>query len=342
MANRRRNPFARDQLRGEAADWFLTVRDPEVDEQQLVEFEKWLARGAMHRVAYNSIAHTYLIGDVNWDELPLPRPVRGTVIRTRFALVGLLMLLGFFVWRVVVPLDLAPVREGGQPASMIALAPAPAQFVTRLGEIRRITLADGSEVILDTDTLMSVDYREDERELRLEHGRARFEVARESRPFVVEAGDSEVVARGTVFDISVLEPDEVRVHLLRGKVEVRRRQEGPRRDMIHLAVLQPGEEMLLEDDAAPVRPPKPRTEPVSDWPSGSIDFAHSTLGEVIATANRYSVTKIRLAAPEMERLPASGVFRVDDPDRLAKSLALLFTLEVARAPGEIILSRRRK
>lgn len=109
--------------------------------------------------------------------------------------------------------------------------------------------------------------------------------------------------------------------------------------MIHLAVLQPGQGMLLDDDPTPTRPSKPRTEPVSDWPSGSIDFAHSTLGEVIATANRYSVTKIRLATPEMERLPASGVFRVNDPDRLAKLLSQLFKLEITRAPGEIILSK---
>ena len=339
MTNRRRNPFARDQLRGEAIDWFLTMRDSDA-EQHRAEFEKWLARGAMHRAAYNSVAHTYLIGDVNWDELPPAQPVRGTVIRTRIALVGLLMLLACLVWRFVVPTDLAPERKGGQPVSVIARAPA--QFVTRLGEVRRITLADGSQIILDTDTLMSVDYRKDERELRLEHGRARFEVAHESRPFVVEAGDSEVIARGTVFDVSVLEPDEVRVHLLRGKVEVRRRQQGPRRDMVQLAVLQPGQEMLLEADAATARPPKPRTEPMSDWPSGSIDFAHSTLGEVVATANRYSVTKIRLATPEMERLPAAGVFRVNDPDRLANLLALLFKLEVTRAPGEIILSKRGK
>ena len=336
MTNRSRNPFARDQLRGEATDWFLTMRDSDA-EQHRAEFEKWLARGAMHRAAYNSVAHTYLVGDVNWDELPPPQLVRGTVIRTRIALVGLLMLLACFVWRFVVPSDLGPEPERGQPVAVIARAPA--QFVTRLGEVRRITLADGSQIILDTDTLMSVDYRKDERELRLEHGRARFEVAHEAHPFVVEAGDSEVIARGTVFDVSVLEPDEVRVHLLRGKVEIRHRQQGPRRDMIQLALLQPGQEMLLEDDIVSARPAKPRTEPVSDWPSGSIDFAHSTLGEVVATANRYSVTKIRLATPEMERLPASGVFRVNDPDRLAKSLALLFKLEVARAPGEIILSK---
>lgn len=336
MTNRERNPFAKGQLRSEATNWFLTMRDRDA-EQHRAEFEKWLARGAMHRAAYNSIAHTYLIGDVNWDGLPPPQPVRGTVIRTRFALAGLLMLLACLVWRVVVPSDLASERQREQPAAVIARAPA--QFVTRLGEVRRIKLADGSHIILDTDTLVSVDYRKDERDLRLEHGRARFEVAHEGRPFVVEAGDSEVIARGTVFDVSVLEPDEVRVHLLRGKVEVRSRRQGPRRDMIHLAVLQPGQEMLLDDDTAPTRPSKPRTEPVSDWPSGSIDFAHSTLGEVIATANRYSVTKIRLATPEMERLPASGVFRVNDPDRLAKLLSQLFKLEITRAPGEIILSK---
>ena len=121
MTNRERNPFAKGQLRSEATNWFLTMRDRDA-EQHRAEFEKWLARGAMHRAAYNSIAHTYLIGDVNWDGLPPPQPVRGTVIRTRFALAGLLMLLACLVWRVVVPSDLASERQREQPAAAIAQA----------------------------------------------------------------------------------------------------------------------------------------------------------------------------------------------------------------------------
>lgn len=340
MSDRDWNPFAKGQLENEAADWFGVMRQPDA-EQHRADFERWLARGAMHRAAYNSIAHTYLVSaGVNWDRLPPPRPVRGTVVRTRFAFAASFMLVAFLVWRFV--LSPAHLSDGATGEPVAASTRTPTQFVTRLGEVRRIRLTDGSKLILDTDTLVSVDYRKDERDLRLEHGRARFEVAHENRPFVVEAGDSEVIAHGTVFDVSVVEQGEVRVHLLQGKVEVRRQRHGPRRENVQFAVLQPGEGLRLADDTASAKPLLPRAEPSSDWPSGSIDFAHSTLGEVVAAANRYSVTKIRLAEPDLERIPVSGVFRVNDVERLALSLSLLFKLQVIRANGEIILGQTRK
>ena len=338
MADNDSNPFAKGQLKREAADWFLKMREPDA-EQHRAEFENWLARGAMHRAAYNSIAQTYLIADgVNWDQLPPPRPVRGTVVRTRFAIVASVMLLAFFLWKFA-GLPSMPHRDP-LPDRATASRAMPAQFVTRLGEIRRFTLPDGSSLTMDTDTLVSVDYRADERELRLEHGRARFEVAHEKRPFVVEAGDSEVIARGTIFDVALVETGDVRVNLLRGMVEVRKqRLHDSGRGMVNVALLHPGEGVRIEDKG-----PKPRVNPLtpeetSDWSSGSIDFGKSTLGAVVAMANRYSTTKIRLDSADLEVIPVSGVFRVTDPERLASSLSILFGLRMNRQPGEITLSK---
>src|SRR3546814_8728315 len=78
------------------------------------------------------------------------------------------------------------------------------QYATRLGEIRTVKLSDGSKLPIDTDTLVTIDFGQTARHLRLEHGRDRFEVAHEERPFVLDAGDGVVIARGAVFDGSYL------------------------------------------------------------------------------------------------------------------------------------------
>lgn len=337
MTDRKKIPVAKGQLEQEAVAWFFTMRDPDAEEHR-AEFNRWLALGAMHRAAYNNVANTYLLSEgMRHETLRAPRLVRDKVKRFSFA--ASLILAALLVWRFVLPSTVLP--DGPSRDMATVATPAATQFVTRLGEVKRIKLSDGSYLILDTDTLVSMNYRSDERELRLEHGRARFEVAHEKRPFVVEAGDSEVIARGTVFDVSVIEPNEVRVHLLRGKVEVRRQGREPGRRAVPLAVLLPGEGVRVADDTRSP-PAPPRVEPPSDWPSGSIDFKDSTLGDVVAAANRYSTTKIRLATPDMDRIPVSGVFRVNDPDRLATSLSLLFGLNITRTPGEIILSKSKK
>lgn len=337
MAEHDRNPFAQDQLKREAADWFLKMQEPDAEQRHRPAFDQWLARGAMHRAAYNRIANLYLTSEnVDWINLPPAQPVRGTMRRTTFAIIGLAMLVSFLVWKLM----FSPMGTSGPE---LAASPAPgrdmvaAQLVTRLGEIRAVRLADGSRLTLDTDTLVTVDFRKAMRMLRVEHGRARFDVAHEPRPFIVDAGESEVVAHGTTFDVSVLERDTVHVHLLRGSVEVRRSELASGRRGPALAWLRPGEGVSIADRDPAAVPVKPVREAVADWPSGSVDFKAATLGDVVRMANRYSATKIRLGDRQMAAIPVSGVFRVTDADKLATSLALLLNLQLARKPGEIVL-----
>jgi transmembrane sensor len=61
-------------------------------------------------------------------------------------------------------------------------------YHTGTGEIRDIRLADGSHVLLNTDSAVSVDYQAAKRQIILHHGQARFSVAQDvQRPFEVQA-----------------------------------------------------------------------------------------------------------------------------------------------------------
>jgi hypothetical protein len=83
-----------------------------------------------------------------------------------------------------------------------------------------VVLADGSKVSLDAATRVDVSYRHDGRALRLEQGRAKFDVAKDPlRPFAVAAGDETVVATGTEFSVELVRR-QVRVVLYEGHVAV--------------------------------------------------------------------------------------------------------------------------
>src|SRR3546814_2384163 len=56
-------------LRDEAAEWFAIMRGPDADARR-EEFEAWLARGALHRTAYNKIAETFSIGKGLKEDAP--------------------------------------------------------------------------------------------------------------------------------------------------------------------------------------------------------------------------------------------------------------------------------
>src|SRR6185437_5337871 len=70
-------------------------------------------------------------------------------------------------------------------------------LATAVGQQRNITLADGSIVTLNTNTIVETDLRRQLREIYLRKGEAHFQVAHDrSRPFLVHAGDAVVRAVG--------------------------------------------------------------------------------------------------------------------------------------------------
>jgi len=73
-------------------------------------------------------------------------------------------------------------------------------YRTAIGEQQTVTLNDGTRITLNTDTQLVVSYRQTERHIRLDHGEAMFEVAKQpQRPFIVQVGDQQVRALGITF-----------------------------------------------------------------------------------------------------------------------------------------------
>src|SRR5690606_33902749 len=94
---------------------------------------------------------------------------------------------------------------------------------TRVGERRALTLADGSEVILNTDTLIEVAFDAGARDLSLHRGEAYFSVASDAaRPFRVHAGGAIVEAVGTAFTVQRTLNEELEVTVTEGEVNFMR------------------------------------------------------------------------------------------------------------------------
>lgn len=78
----------------------------------------------------------------------------------------------------------------GGTAFTYYLVTAPDVYATAIGERRTVVLSDGSQVALDSDSEVRVRYLKSARQLVLDHGRARFDVAHDiTRPFSVTAGN---------------------------------------------------------------------------------------------------------------------------------------------------------
>jgi transmembrane sensor len=209
--------------------------------------------------------------------------------------------------------------------------PPPAQlfYETAIGDQKKIALADGSSVILNTNSRLDVDFSGNRRDVHLVRGEAYFDVVHDkTRPFTVYANKYVVRDIGTEFDVHLRKTGLVEVGVTKGSVEVAPANGGIISDAAkNLAVLAAGQNIVLGRKIE-------RPELVSDadmkrklaWRQGELIYTGQPLGEVLADIGRYSDIKIELADPALENLPVGGAFRADQIEAIFAALENNFGL----------------
>lgn len=209
-------------------------------------------------------------------------------------------------------------------------------FQTALGEQRTLTLSDGSRVTLDALSVMRVRYTAAARSIDLVQGRGYFEVAHDtSRPLRVHAGPRTVTAVGTAFSVR-REPGETMVVLAEGKVAVSD-HESP----VTLAVLAPGQSMLLVDGMGASQPVTTALDQALAWRRGQLVFDNVALADAAAEMNRYSTLQVVVADPRLRTFRISGTFLAGESRAFVEAIQSYFpvrtrntdtTVELLAAP----------
>jgi transmembrane sensor len=182
-------------------------------------------------------------------------------------------------------------------------------LATRVGEIRKIELADHSVITLNTDSRIAVAFDPHRRNITLQKGEATFEVAHDaSRPFLVSARGIVVKAVGTVFDVR-LRDDRVDVTVTEGVVELNGggtgNNAGPRLAKNTVGHVPSGAglaEMATSQSA----------ERQLAWHGGLLVFEGESLSQAAAEFSRYSQRKIIVSDASLAARSIFGVFRTDN------------------------------
>ena len=300
---------ALDRAGEEAIAWMVRLRagTPSAGQQQ--RFDAWLASDPAHRQAWaqlqRGLGSPYEVvrrapGKVR-DSLLQREPKRRDVLR---GLVGL-GLLGGSLW-------LAARSDPGQ-----ALL---ADLSTGRGERRTLTLEDGSQLSLNADTAVDLDFSAERRLVYLRHGALLVQVAADAaRPFIVGTEQGEARALGTRFMVE-RQAQSTRVVVLEHAVRVS---------------LPAGAHLdLQEGQAATLQ--QARIERLAgdqsfraDWLKGQLSVLDEPLEAVIDALRPYRRGLLRLD-PEVRKLRVQGVFPLDDSDRALTALAETLPLEVDR------------
>jgi transmembrane sensor len=297
------------RVREAAAEWAILLSEGELDTGRDEALQQWLRADPRHAEALSFAQRTWAaLGALPAERKPsvrrapptpgaqsVPLAARHKARLRRWGAAACLALL-----------------LGGLGLSQSELLlPLQADYRTSLGEVRNVTLADGSEVTLDSASAIRLDYSPEQRRVELLAGRAIFQVAPQAeRPFVVATSGATAQALGTRFIVRREDDRQAWIGVLEHAVQVNAA----------------GQERRLEEGdsvrygAAGITPQQVDLQRATSWQRGLLVFDRVPLAQVVEQLNRYRSGHILIANDELARREVSGVFRLNDLDNALSTL----------------------
>lgn len=321
-------------IREQAAEWVVLEGNGPLSPAQQLALAQWCGSDPRHARAYAFAQATWAdLGQVT--SLAPTTPHRAPVARAerprgwrrptrlRWAVASSALLL----------LAILGVEQGPR-----VLLDWRADYATAAGEVRRVSLPDGSQVDLDSGSAVQLDFDGRQRRVRLLAGEAVFSAAPvsadEPRPFVVEYAGATSQALGTRFVVGKV-GDGGWVGMLEHSVDVRL-QTAPAQGAAH-QVLQEGQ-ALRYDQAQGIRPWNGRDlHRATDWQRGVLVFERQPLAEVVERLNRYRDGRLMVVDGTLAQREVSGVFRLDNLAAAADTLARELKAKRLQLPGLTVI-----
>jgi len=281
----------------QASEWLMLHWGGELRGEQRHAFAQWQAADAEHRRAWQRLQQLqHTLGGVPADSArAVLRDTPDTQRRAALKLLGALLMVGgsgYLVRR----------SEPWQAAF--------AEHRTATGEIRYVTLSDGTRLDLNSDSAVDVRFSATERRIRLIRGEILLTSGHDAlRPLIVETAAGDVQALGTRFAVREL-GEGSRVDLYEGRVRVT--------PMHGAAVQMNAGDSLWFDQRQTLALPAVGANG-SSWTEHRLIAERQPLGEFVTQLSRYRPGLLR-CDPAVSGLLLTGVFPLNDTDAILAAL----------------------
>lgn len=206
-----------------------------------------------------------------------------------------------------------------------------ADYVTARGEQRSISLEDGSTVLLDADSAISVSLGEDERRIDLLRGTAYFEVQPSAVPFIVDAANGHSRVLGTAFDVAVTS-EGASVTLAHGSLQIST-DDGPDR-----VILKPGESVEYGREGLG-RPAAVELSEKMAWHEGRFVFNNMRLADVLSQIERNRNGRVVLIGDALAGRRISGSLLLSDADAALDSVQSIAGFQMQKLGSRLVIIR---
>lgn len=292
----------------EAARWFISLQSAGVDESQRQACAHWRAEHPDHERAWQlaeafSARARLIPGDLAKETLG--RPANPARRRATKALALLIM--------------------AGPAALLLPRSATWQQMVadehSATGERRQVTLADGTQVLLNTDSAIDITFTAAQRRVRLVRGEVLISTGKDAlgRPFVLETAQGSVQPIGTQFVVRQY-ADATRVGVLEGAVQVSTLAQTE-----HAVRLEAGQQLRFDQQT--ISPAGPLQPADTDWSRGVLKADRMRVADFARELSRYRPGLLR-CDPAVAQLQVSGAFQLYDTDQALDALARVLPVTI--------------
>lgn len=290
-----------EQAEEEAADWDILLKEAPHDAELYARFVEWRSAREANAIAWAAIQQT---GDLISRSSPSHRAqwepfTRNPQQATRYPMIRRKR------WSIRVTAATGACAALLLAAGLTDWRGIGADYVTKAGEIRTFTLADGTRISLAPRSALKLAYQSGQRRVELRYGEGYFEVKHdEARPFSVAARGVTVRDVGTTFDVAESK-NGVRVDVAEGEVAVQsdRGAAWP----------------LKQGDAAVVKPATGTIEAVSAspligaWRHNQLSLQDVPMAAAIDRLRPFYRGRIVVVGSGLSKASVTGFYRLDDP-----------------------------
>ncbi|NOU22501.1 MAG: DUF4880 domain-containing protein [Methyloglobulus sp.] len=345
------------EMNQQAIDWLIMLRADNISDEDMHGFADWLSQDAAHAAAFAEAEDTFneMIAAgkslrqklSNSADAPITKPTQG--IKSVIAVNPVITQKQPKQTKrwLAIPLAIAAALLvavlGVMPKQAHLFDAYLSDYHTGTGELQDTALSDGSHLLLNTNSAVSVDYQDSLRVIELHHGQVRFTVAKDAkRPFEVHSGKLSVRALGTVFEVYQQESGGISVTVQEHAVS---------------AMLSSPEDIALSEQPQPVilnegqqlhylggkNLPAPTTSDLSQltaWQQQKLFINDRPLSEAVAELNRYRNGRIVVPDAKLNNQRITGVFSLVNPDETLHTLSAALALQQTNlGPWWVVLHR---
>jgi len=208
------------------------------------------------------------------------------------------------------------------------------EMITRQGEIKAVSLPDGTEVTLNVGSRIKypTHFSDNERSVEL-YGEALFNVTGDpERPFIVKTGDMNIKVLGTVFNVKAYDNDlSSSVSVASGKVEVGLNDVK--------VMLEPNQQVKTDKTTGKYEKLNIDAGKYISWTNGIFYFQRTPIHEVVNILNRhYPQVEIELAKGEYNNILITGEYNdAFDPEKIIRRIITATDLKCKKTGNKYTL-----